>query len=57
MVSQLQYKGDFEKLEGVQRSATKMLPGMSNLSYTDRLKALDLPMISYCRRCGDLIHV
>ena len=51
------YKGDFKKLEGVQRRATKMLPGMSNLSYTDRLKALDLPTISYRRRRGDLIQV
>ena len=34
-----------------------MLPGMSNLSYTDHLKALDLPMISYRRRRGDLIQV
>ena len=44
------YKGDFEKLEGVQRRVTKMLPGMSNFSYTGRLKALNLPTISY-RRC------
>ena len=51
------YKGDFKKLEGVQRRATKMLPGMSNLSYTDRLKALDLPTLSYRRRRGDLIQV
>ena len=51
------YKGDFTKLEGVQRRATKMLPGMSNLLYIDRLKALDRSTISYRRRHDDLIQV
>ena len=51
------YRTDFKKLEGVQRCATKLIPGLSHLSYSDRLKALDLPTISYRCLHGDLIQV
>ena len=34
-----------------------MIRGLSNLSYSDRLKALDLPTISYHRLRGNLIPV
>ncbi len=45
-----------EQLENVQRRATKQLPGMSNLSYPERLKKLELPTLSYRRLRGDLIE-
>ena len=50
-------KTDLMKLEGVQRRATKMLPGLKNLSYSERLKILDLPTIAYRRLRGDCIQV
>ena len=50
-------KKDLTKLEAVQRRATKMLPGMSQLSYPERLKALDLPTVIYRRLRGNLIQV
>ena len=34
-----------------------MIPALSNLSYSDRLKALNLPTISYHWLLGDLIQV
>ncbi len=46
-----------EKLESVQRRITKQLPGMSNLSYAERLHKLELPTLSYRRIRGDLIEV
>ncbi|XP_069108237.1 uncharacterized protein [Argopecten irradians] len=45
-----------EQLEGVQRKATKQLPGMDNLSYPERLKKLKLPTLSYRRVRGDMIE-
>ena len=51
------YKGDFKKLKGAQRRAIKMLTRKNNLSYTDHLKALDLPTILYRGSLGDLIQV
>ena len=46
-----------KKLEGVQRRATKYIPGMSNLTYPERLKKLKLPTLMYRRLRGDLIEV
>lgn len=43
-------------LEGVQRRATKMVPGLDNLHYKDRLVALKLPSIKYRQLRGDLIQ-
>ena len=44
-------------LENVQKRATKLIPGMKELSYEERLKKLDLPTLSYRRIiCGDLIE-
>ena len=34
---------DFEKLDKVQKQATKMLPGLRKMSYPERLKKLGLP--------------
>ena len=44
-------------VENVQRRATKLLPGMENLSYKERLKSLDLPTLQYRRYRGDMIEV
>lgn len=44
-------------IENVQRRASKRLPGMANLSYTERLKLLDLPTLEYRRYRGDMIEL
>ena len=45
-------------LENIQRRATKELPGMRDLSYTERLKLLKLlPTLAYRRLRGDMIEV
>ena len=36
--------------------ATKLVPGLSTLSYPDRLKNLKLPTLTYCRARGDMIE-
>jgi len=45
------------KLETMQRRATKIIPTLSKLSYTDRLKKLKLDTLHYRRRRGDLLQV
>ena len=44
-------------IENVQRRATKLIPGLSDLSYEDRLRRLKLPSLSYRRSRGDMIEV
>ena len=44
-------------LENVQRRATKLEPGLGNLSYIDRLKELKLPTLAYRRYRGDMIEM
>ena len=44
-------------VERVQRRATKMVPGMKDISYRDRLEALYLPSLKARRVRGDLIQV
>ncbi len=44
-------------MEGVQRRATKLAPGLKHLAYVDRLKALNLPSLYYRRARGDMIEV
>jgi ribonuclease P/MRP protein subunit RPP40 len=46
-----------EMIEGVQRRATKQLPGMKDLTYPERLERLRLPTLSYRRVRGDMIEV
>ena len=45
------------QIEQVQKRATKQLPGMKDLSYSERLQKLKLPTLSFRRLRGDLIEV
>ena len=44
-------------IENVQDRATKLVDGMKNINYADRLKKLDLPTLQYRRERGDMIEV
>ena len=46
-----------EEIEKVQKRATKILPGLRNLSYTERLQKLQLPTLVYRRERVDMIKV
>ena len=45
-----------EKIESVQKRATKQIPGFNNLSYPEILKKLKLPTMAYRRIKGDMIE-
>jgi len=51
------FNKDAERLERVQRGATKMIQGLDGYSYEDRLKLLDMPSLVYRRYRGDAIEV
>lgn len=51
-----QYEGMIEKVEGVQRRATLMLPGMKGVEYPDRLRIIGLPTLRYRRQRADMIE-
>ena len=46
---------DIILLESVQRNFTRKLPGLKYLSYSDRLKYLNLPSLELRRLCNDLV--
>ena len=46
---------DIDKLEKVQKRATKMIQGMENFKYPERLRQLELPTLAYRRNRGDMI--
>ena len=51
------FKSIDAKIESVQRRATKMIHGTKNLSYPERLKAVNLPTLAFRRLRGDMIQV
>ena len=48
---------DIQLIENVQRRATKHLPKISKLPYSERLRQLDLPTLRYRRIRGDMILI
>ena len=46
-----------EGFENVQRRATKMVPGLSSLTYPERLRELNIPTLAYRRIRGDMAQV
>ena len=46
---------DIDSIEAVQKRFTKLIPGLRDLSYQDRLKHLKLPSLAHRRRRGDII--
>ena len=44
-------------IENVQVRATKLVDGMKNIKYANRLKKLDLPTLQHRRERGDMIEV
>jgi len=51
------YKKDIALLEAVQHRATRMIPGMKDLTYEERLRRIKLPSLAYRRLRGDAIEV
>ena len=48
---------DQRKLEKVQRRATRLIPTIADMQYSERLSTLQLPSLTYRRLRGDLILV
>ena len=46
------YKKDKEKIKRVQHRATKLVLGMENKAYSERLEELKLPSLEYRRKKG-----
>ena len=44
-------------IENVQKRATKLVDGLQQMSYSQRLEILDLPTLVYRRRRGDMIEM
>jgi len=47
--------GNIRKLEKILRRATKLIPTLQNLPYSDRLQSLNLPSLPYHRNRMDLV--
>ena len=50
-------KKDINKIERIQRAATKMIPSLKDVPYEERLKRLGLPTLKERRERGDMIAV
>ena len=50
-------KTQIDKIERVQRRATKLIPGLNSLTYKERLLALNMPTLQYRRYRGDMIEL
>jgi len=50
-------KGDIELIEKVQKRPTKLIISLKRLTYTERLKQLQLPTLKYRRLRGDMIMI
>ena len=50
------YIGDCDRMERVQRRATKCVQDLSSLEYDERLVTLKLPTLSYRRHRADMIR-
>ena len=50
------FQEQIDDIERVQRSATKQVPGLQNMTYSERLRTLKLPTLKHRRRRGDLIE-
>ena len=48
---------DIDAIENVQIRATKLVDGLGNLTYSERLRKLGLPTLAYRRLRGDLIEM
>ena len=48
---------NIDALENVQVRATKLVDGLSKLSYLERLEQLNIPTLVYRRRRGDIIEM
>ena len=48
---------DLDAIEKVQMRATKLVDGLQNLSYKERLEKLNLPTLKYRRLRGDIIEI
>ena len=48
--------GDLKQIESVLRRGSKLVPGMFNLTYENRLKELNLPSMLYRLKRGDMIE-
>jgi hypothetical protein len=51
------YKKDHTLVENVQRRATKLVPGLKDIEYPERLRRLNLPSLLFRRARGDMIEV
>ena len=47
---------DINAVENVQRRATKLIPSLTTMTYTERLQKLKLPTLVYRRTRGDMIE-
>ena len=51
------FKNQIELIENVQRRSSKLVPGLSSLTYKERLEKLEMPTLKYRRYRGDMIEV